>query len=134
MDTKKFLQRILWWLHETSNATLHLNDIIPERLFYNNFCQVILPFDFFNSLNSDNFRLRLNYIHNKDKLYKVFRAYFIEDSEKVDDCYLESLVVILPELGLNPIERVPDTLVGLIEYFNGKDIDLNYILTEKLKK
>ena len=36
---KKFLQRILWWLHETSNATLHLNDIIPERLFYNNFCQ-----------------------------------------------------------------------------------------------
>ena len=131
---KKFLQRILWWLHETSNATLHLNDIIPERLFYNNFCQVILPFDFFNSLNSNNFRLRLNYIHNKDKLYKVFRAYFIEDSEKVDDCYLESLVVILPELGLNPIERVPDTLVGLIEYFNGKDIDLNYILTEKIKK
>lgn len=85
-------------------------------------------------MNSDNFRLRLNYIHNKDKLYKVFRAYFIEDSEKVDDCYLESLVVILPELGLNPIERVPDTLVGLIEYFNGKDIDLNYILTEKIKK
>ncbi|MBF4455832.1 Mov34/MPN/PAD-1 family protein [Acinetobacter sp. SK-43] len=131
---KKFLQRVLWWLHETSNDTLHLNDIVPERLFYNNFYQVILPSDFFNSLNSENFKLRLNYIYNQDKLYKIFRASYIGVAEKIDEVSFESIVVKLPELGLNPIERVPDTLDGLVEYFRAKNIDLKNILIEEIKK
>ena len=43
---KKFLLRILWWLREISNHTLHLTDLAPERLFYSSRLQVVLPLDF----------------------------------------------------------------------------------------
>lgn len=131
---KKFLQRILWWLRETSNHTLHLNDVAPERLFYNNYCQVILPFDFFTKLYFDNLELGLEFIQNQDELYKIFRAYFKNKTENIEGISLESLVVKLPKLGLNPIERVPASLTGLVEYFKGKKIDLVNVLIQEIKK
>lgn len=131
---KKLLERVLWWLRETSNHTLHLNDVVPERLFYNNYCQVVLPFDFFNNLYNRNLRLCLKLIYNQDKFYKIIRAFYKNKDRNFDAVNFENLVVKLPELGLNPIERVPDTFVGLIEYFNGKNIDLKNILIEEIKK
>lgn len=130
---RKYLQRILWWFSETAKHTLHLNDIVQERLFFNNYCEVVLPFDFFDKLYSENFRLGLTFIPNEDNLHKIFRASYKSHKSNINEPFIESLVVNLPELGLSPIERVPANLVGLIEYFNRKDIDLVGALTKEIK-
>lgn len=45
---QSFLRRILWWLRETANGTLHPNDQALERLFFHNGFQLVLPYDFLN--------------------------------------------------------------------------------------
>ncbi len=43
---QKHLQRILWWLTETSKEKLHRDDQPPEPLYFDSPFQIVLPLDF----------------------------------------------------------------------------------------
>ena len=43
---QNFLQRILWWLRETANGTLHRDDQPLEQIYYDSPYKIVLPPDF----------------------------------------------------------------------------------------
>lgn len=71
----KHLQRILWWLRETANGTLHRSDQPLERLYFQSEHLLVLPADFDKQRKSPANVLRLIYA-NRNGGQTLLRAVF----------------------------------------------------------
>ena len=95
---EKHLQRILWWLRETSAGTLHRTDQPLERLHFVSPYQIVLPADFNERVARRTEVLHLACARSRDK-GTMLRGAFGPRPEKHaarDDFGMDILVVAVP--------------------------------------
>lgn len=108
----KYLQRILWWLRETSREKLHRSDQPIERLYFVSHYKIVLPAEFNERAGKLGEVLQFAYARSRPS-GALLRGRFVSQNASTtdgDDCGVDSLVLHVPPLVVTRIERYPSTL------------------------
>lgn len=113
------LQRVLWWLRETANGTLHRSDQPLEQFYFVSEFEVILPHDFVEKSTDINLALQLAAVPHKDGDFKLIRANFVpKDQASIrQGIFADFLAVAVPPVKHSGVERFPCTLGELENQF-----------------
>ncbi|SDN23003.1 integrative and conjugative element protein, VC0181 family [Janthinobacterium sp. OK676] len=133
---EKHLQRILWWLRETSVGTLHRTDQPLERLYFVSPYQIVLPADFNERVARRTEVLHLACARSRDK-GTMLRGAFGPRPEKHaarDDFGMDILVVAVPPALSTRIERYPADLCALHDQLVARGSTLLAPLQEAAKQ
>jgi integrative and conjugative element protein (TIGR02256 family) len=116
---EKHLQRVLWWLRETANGTLHRGDQPLEQFYFVSEFEVILPYDFIEKSADKTLSLQLKAVFHENNKYKVLRAGFVpKDKAPVrQEVSVDFLAVEVPPVRHSGVERFPRTLGELENQF-----------------
>lgn len=113
----KHLQRILWWLRETSLGALHRSDQPLERLYFVPPYHIVLPADFNEHVAIQSEVLRLAFVGSKSHGSVLRGSFESRTASKVssEDPGLDSLLVAVPPTVVTQIQKHPSTLGELHE-------------------
>jgi len=108
---QKFIKRIIWWLIETANGTLHQADQPVEQLYFTSPFEIVLPPDFDYKIVDDKFALTWD----SSTDHKTLRASFLPKGnyQLKTISSLTFLSIDLPPVVHGPVECYPNTLGGL---------------------
>lgn len=82
---QKHLERILWWLYETSRDMLHRLDQPVERLYFQSPWQIIFPPDFDKKLSNAAIKMQLTLIRDFEDAQKIIRADYTYEENSLSD-------------------------------------------------
>ncbi len=91
---ERYLEKMFWWLEQSSEFKLHRDDQPLEQLFYDSPCKLILPANHPEYAQDSGKRLKLERVPNDSKV--IFKAVPAENS-------ISSLPMQLLALGLDPV-------------------------------
>lgn len=119
---QKFLARVLWWLRESAENSLHLGDQPLEQLFFNTPFQIILPAK--HEQESLNPARRLILVEAEPGSTKVttYLGYYV-DADAASACGMKgipTLRVNLPPIESSRVERFPATLGDLDQWVTNR--------------
>jgi hypothetical protein len=122
---ERHLSRILWWLAETANGTLHRPDQPLEQLYFHSPYELVLPHDFEEKVANPDYQLvaegREWRPGNRLTLSGKMALRAAPAPGKLD---LPCLAVSLTPVVHGPIERFPATLGGLEEQLQRRGISI----------
>lgn len=109
---QNFLQRILWWLRETANGTLHRADQPLEQIYYDSPYKIVLPPDFQSKIQDNSLSLILGIVQQSDAGFRIVRGKF-QPKRQAQGHNLqqtEVLCLTLPAIVHGPVEMPPNSL------------------------
>jgi hypothetical protein len=108
---QNFLTRILWWLRETANETIHKSDQAIEQLFFTNGIQLVLPHDFLKKESNS----ETPYFIEKVEAPSTRALTFIAATRKTNERSQQwaHLTFEVPAIENNPVANLPNTLGSL---------------------
>lgn len=80
---KKHLSRILWWLREASQETLHREDQPLEQLYFASPWKIVLPSNFHEQIQAPENLLQLALSTNKEDTQQIYVGQFTNKNEKI---------------------------------------------------
>jgi integrative and conjugative element protein (TIGR02256 family) len=110
---QKHLSRILWWLAETANGTLHRADQPPEQLYFQSPFELILPYDFDEKVANKDFKLVMQGRKRSENKFTLVGAMYPLNMEMNNAWEFPCIALSLPPIVHGPIEDFPHTLGGL---------------------
>lgn len=133
---QKHLRRILWWLAETANESLHREDQSVEQLYFQSRYELALPPDFDVKVNDKTISLVVDQRPLRDKDGRIVICSFVPtaDAAKKDNLLLSCISLSLPSIVHGPVERFPASLWHLHDQFAGRGVDLAPILFEEIRR
>lgn len=126
---QKHLQRILWWLSETAKGTLHKDDQLVERLYFESPFEVIVPPDFDAKIQNELLSLTFSRL-SKDS--KVIHGFFLDRNQAKNNNIpsIEPVMLNLTPIIHGFIERYPKNLGDIQDQLSKKGISLiNALIT-----
>lgn len=123
---EKHLQRVLWWLRETANGTLHRGDQPLEQFYFVSEFEVVLPYDFIEKSTDRTLSLQLEAVfHERDK-FTVIRASFVprDHAQVRQQLSVDFLAVTVPPVSHSRVEKFPRTLGELENQFERRGSSL----------
>ncbi|MBT9538303.1 Mov34/MPN/PAD-1 family protein [Thiobacillus sp.] len=131
---EKHLQRVLWWLRETANGTLHRGDQPLEQFYFVSEFEVVLPHDFIEKSTDRTLSLHLEAVFHEHDKFKVIRAGFVpRDKAPVRQALsVDFLAVTVPPVGHSRVEKFPNTLGELENQFERRGSSFVGALTQTL--
>ncbi|MEC4239563.1 Mov34/MPN/PAD-1 family protein [Pseudomonas sp. DSV-1] len=115
---QKFLARVLWWLRESAENSLHLGDQPLEQLFFNTSFQIILPAKHAQESLNPARRLVLVEAESGSTGVTTYLGYYV-DANAATACGMKgvpTLRVNLPPIESSRVERFPATLGDLDQW------------------
>ena len=115
---QKFLARVLWWLRESAENSLHLGDQPLEQLFFNTSFQIILPAKHAQESLNPARRLVLVEAESGSTEVTTYLGYYV-DANAATACGMKgipTLRVNLPPVESSRVERFPATLGDLDQW------------------
>lgn len=115
---QKFLARVLWWLRESAENSLHLGDQPLEQLFFNTSFQIILPAKHAQESLNPARRLVLVEADSGSTEVTTYLGYYV-DANAATACGMTgipTLRVNLPPVESSRVERFPATLGDLDQW------------------
>nr|VFK57006.1 MAG: ThiF family protein [Candidatus Kentron sp. TUN]VFK59865.1 MAG: ThiF family protein [Candidatus Kentron sp. TUN]VFK64902.1 MAG: ThiF family protein [Candidatus Kentron sp. TUN] len=137
---QRFLARILWWLRETAQGTLHRADQAVEQLYFDSGIEIVLPPDFSEKIDKLDQLLYLEASScgiDKSVIPRVVRGFFAdaEVARKAQNIpFADPLLVSVDPVIHGMIERHPWTLGELHDQLAGRDSGLLASLNAAIKK
>lgn len=133
---EKHLNRILFWLTETSNGTLHLEDQPVEQIYFKGYYELVLPPDFDEKVGDKRFLLkpepRLQ--HDGEKKMQVLVSEFVQATRaKLDDYPLACISLKLKPIVHGGVERTPYCLGDLHDQLERRGASLSPILFDYIR-
>lgn len=115
---QKFIKRIMWWLSENANGTLHRPDQPVEQLYFTSPFEIVLPPDFDEKIDDD--KLALTWSSSPD--LKTLRSFFLPKghSQLKTISGLTFLSLELPPVIHGPVACYPNTLGGLHDQLSAR--------------
>ncbi len=129
---QKFFKRIMWWLSESANGTLHRPDQPVEQLYFTSPFEIVLPPDFDEKIVDD--KLALTWSFSPDM--KTLRSSFLPKghSQLKTISGLTFLSLELPPVIHGPVECYPNTLGGLHDQLSARGAPFIDELRAKIKE
>lgn len=106
---ERFLERMFWWLRETSQLRLHRDDQPLEQLFYSSRYQLILPSNYLKQSEDSGKNLIIEEITGAPGRQVTLRGRF-DDSNNPRGVGLQSLKLSVDGVGSSHVEAAPQTL------------------------
>ena len=119
---QKFLARVLWWLRESAENSLHLGDQPLEQLFFNTPFQIILPAKHAKESLNPARRLILVEAESGSTELTTYLGYYV-DANAATACGMKgipTLRVNLPPVESSRVERFPATLGDLDQWVENR--------------
>jgi hypothetical protein len=108
---QQFLKRILWWLKETANGTLHREGQPLEQLYFRSPVVLVLPVDFDEQIANKELKFSICWSHRPRENITVYRGVFQNIESNDEQVPKIECIVISPSPVLHaPIDRFPQTL------------------------
>lgn len=119
---QRHLERILWWLRETSRGTLHRSDQPLEQLYFTPPYELVLPPDFAEQTAVAGRVLSFWAVACPGVAPRMIRAVFTQETlaRKHDLPFGDFLAVSPQPLNHGPVERYPWTLGELHDQFEAR--------------
>ncbi len=117
---QRFIERIFWWLRESSKLSLHRDDQPLEQLFYLSPYQLILPANYAQYFNSDKHKLTLQYLN--EGLPAIIRA--VPEIKDSGVKAIRLLPISVPPVDAHTVSSFPQTLGKLHEQLKAWGSDL----------
>lgn len=116
---EKHLQRVLWWLRETANGTLHRGDQPLEQFYFVSEFEVVLPHNFIEKSTDRTLSLQLEAVHHEHDKFKLIRAGFVPRAQAPvrQGLSIDFLAVAVPPVLHSRVEKFPNTLGELENQF-----------------
>lgn len=132
---EKHLNRILFWLTETSNGTLHLEDQPVEQIYFKGYYELVLPPDFDEKAGDSRFLLKAEpRLLVGEKKMQVLVSEFVQAARaKLDDIPLACVSLKLKPIVQDGVERTPYFLGDLHDQLERRGAPLSPILFEYIK-
>lgn len=127
-----FLQRILWWLRETANETLHKNDQGIEQLFYHNGMQLVLPHNFFDESSRSSAPYTIEKVDSTGTNTMTLIATKQPSVEK--NVEWDHLCLLVPQIANMPVANLPTTLGSLHDTLVSRNSALLAVLINSIKQ
>ena len=125
------LNRILWWLAETSKGTLHKSDQPVEQFYFKSPFEVVLPPNFNEALQKKNHFLKIE----RQVEDRTFLGKFVENLKtQYDQSGLICLVLALQPVTHGTIEHFPHDLGTLEQQFSRRGITLFDVLCSEIER
>lgn len=133
---EKHLQRVLWWLRETANGTLHRGDQPLEQFYFVSEFEVVLPHDFIEKSANRTLALHLEAVFHEPNSYKLIRAKFTpRDQAPVrQGISADFLAVTVPPVRHTRVEKFPHTLGELENQFERRGSSFIGALRETIRE
>ena len=131
---ERFLFRILWWMRETANGTLHRRDQPLEQLYFDSPYQFILPPNFLEANFVDESALQLTPVWHPDRHYPLVRGTFLSKSAGANNVEfaVDCLVLMLAPVQHGRVEKFPSSLGQLHDQLGNRGSDFISLLNEKI--
>ena len=132
-----FLQRILWWLAETANGTLHRDDQQVEQVYFDSPFSIVLPPAFDTKVKDKGLALMVSAIALRpDGDFRVIRGDFVPrdkaQAHKVPQT--EVLALDLPPVVHGTREFTPNTLGQLHDQLERRGAPVFAALNDRIKE
>ena len=134
---EKHLNRILYWLTETANETLHLDDQPIEQIYFESKFELVLPADFDTKVGDNNYLLKAlpRLFSNEDKKFTLLVASFIPVTQaKKVDIPTACLVLTLQPIVHGGVEQYPNSLGELHDQLAARGSPVASILFKQIKE
>jgi len=129
---QKHLERIKWWLLETSKGTLHQGDQPVEQLYFQPEYEIVVPKDFGDITKQNDLVFNIKpMLMDGEKNFRVLKGTF---SDKAEVLAWNCLTITLPPIIHGEIERTPSTLGVLAEQLSNRGIDFFDLLVDSIKQ
>ncbi len=115
----RFLDRIMWWLGQSSLGELHAEDQALEQLFYDDATRLVLPVNFESAWVSSRAAMQLGAVKADGTL--TLRP-MSPQNDTLDAAI--GIVVTVAAIGHPPLARQPATLGALVNYFQKQGSEL----------
>lgn len=129
---QQHLKRILWWLKETAQGTLHRADQPLEPLYFTSPWQIILPHDFHTKVEDRNTSLLLHRVEvpQQSAGSTVLLGELLSHNQQQgqQQSNFECLVVLCPPVSTGFIEAYPYTVKELNDQLFGKGLNIYELL------
>ena len=104
-----FIKRILWWLRETANGTIHGDDQPLEQLFFSSPYSVVLPENYFCEEVLKQKKISFTMIEGGDKATHTLIGEYTNNS-KGNEPFSVAIPIVLDPIENGPVELYPYTL------------------------
>lgn len=118
---QRFIERIFWWLRESSELNIHRDDQPLEQLFYLSPYQLILPANFTEYFNSDKHKLTLQSLN--EGLPTILKA--VPEIRGSGVKAIRLLPISVPPVDAHTVSSFPLTLGKLHEQLKSWGSDLH---------
>ncbi len=119
------LERILWWLTNTANNTLHHPDQPVEQLFFRSDHVFMLPGDFDEILiDGSDKTLVFRKFNKPDNILTTYQGELVLKTDVHNGVPLKSLVITSDPIGNGLIEHLPETLGQLHDLLYARGVSL----------
>ncbi|MCU8058409.1 Mov34/MPN/PAD-1 family protein [Shewanella sp. SM34] len=120
-----FIQRLFWWLRESSELRLHRNDQPLEPLFYQSSYEVILPANFMEVFCRNGLCLTLEWVNYESNSHKILRAKVTKDTGNKEffEGDFKCVKFFADPVESNSISNYPSTLAELSEKLGAEKFD-----------
>lgn len=132
---EKHLNRILFWLTETVNGTLHLEDQPVEQIYFKGYYDLVLPPDFDEKAGDKRFLLKAEpRLQNGEKKMQVLVSEFVQAARaNLEDFPFACISLKLKPIVHGGVERTPYFLGDLHDQLERRDAPLSPILFDYIK-
>ncbi|HEX04376.1 MAG TPA: hypothetical protein ENH10_04380 [Bacteroidetes bacterium] len=133
---QKHLNRILWWLSNTANESLHRGDQPVEQLYFQSRYKLVLPPDYEEKVNDKALCLIVEPRLLRENDGRIIASSFIssEEASQRTDLYLSCLALSLPPVVHGAVEYFPSTLGQLHDQFERRGVDLSSLVFEDIQR
>lgn len=132
---EKHLNRILNWLTETANETLHRDDQPVEQVYFKGTFELVLPPDFDDKIGDKAFLLKATLRPLRDKHPRVMVSAFIPVAQvKKEDIPLACFALTLPPILHGGVEQMPNKLGELHDQLDLRGAPVGPELFKQIKE
>jgi len=132
---EKHLNRILYWLSETANESLHRDDQPVEQVFFQGTIELVLPADFDDKVDDKNFLLQPKARPLRDKAPRIMVSSFVPaKTVKEEDVPLACIALTLPAIVHGQIEQMPNSLGELHDQLESRGAPVITSLFDQIKE
>lgn len=128
---QRFINRIMWWISETANGTLHRPDQPVEQLYFSSPFEIVLPPDFDVKILDE----KLDFTWSSSPDHKTLRSFFLPKGHPQLKTIsgLAFLSLELPHVVHGPVQCYPNTLGCLHDQLSDRGAPFIDKLRAKIK-
>jgi len=130
---QKQLNRILDWLELTATQKLHLEDQPLEQIFFKGKFELVLPADFDEKVDENNFLLTVSPTHRRNNLGPILKGKFEEATQVVRENIPAACFVLTLTPVVHGVENMPNTLGELEKLLSDKGASIIKNLYDQIK-